>query len=158
MNFPSIVLWGFVATLVLSTLMTSAQKTGQTRMAIPFLIGTAFTANRSKAVAIGFGIHLAIGWLFALVYAAIFEAVGTSNWWLGTLLGLGHAAVLLAGVVPVLPGMHPRMASEHRGPEPTRALEPPGFLALNYGARTPLTVLVSHAAYGAILGAFYQLG
>jgi len=32
----------------------------------------------------------------------------------------------------MLPGLHLRMASEQRGPEPTRQLEPPGFLALNY--------------------------
>ena len=49
------------------------------------------------------------------------------------------------------------MASELRGPEPTKALEPPGFLALNYGRRTPLVTLVAHAVYGLILGAFYHL-
>ncbi len=33
-------------------------------------------------------------------------------------------------------------------------LEPPGFLLLNYGARTPLVMTVVHVAYGAIVGAF----
>jgi hypothetical protein len=36
-------------------------------------------------------------------------------------------------------------------------LEPPGFMALNYGIRTPISVLFSHFVFGAILGAFYQL-
>jgi hypothetical protein len=49
------------------------------------------------------------------------------------------------------------MASEQRGPEPTRQLEPPGFLALNYGRRTPLSVILAHLVYGTILGAFYRL-
>ena len=49
------------------------------------------------------------------------------------------------------------MASEQHGPTPTRQLEPPGFLALNYGRRTPISVLVAHLVYGAILGAFYRL-
>jgi hypothetical protein len=62
--------------------------------------------------------------------------------------------VLTAGVA-LLPGMHPRMAGEQHGPTPTRQLEPPGFLALNYGRRTPLTIIVAHVLYGAILGAFY---
>jgi len=38
------------------------------------------------------------------------------------------------------------MASEQRGPEPTRALEPPGVLALNYGRQTPVVTLVAHVA------------
>ena len=49
------------------------------------------------------------------------------------------------------------MASEQRGPTPTRQLEPLGFLALNYGRRTPLSVVIAHVLYGAILGGFYHL-
>jgi len=60
-------------------------------------------------------------------------------------------------VMPTLPAMHPRMASVHHGPEPTRQLEPPGFMALNYGRQTPAVTLVAHIFYGAILGAFYRL-
>jgi hypothetical protein len=47
------------------------------------------------------------------------------------------------------------MASEDQGPEPTRNLEPPGFLALNYGRRTPLAAMLAHLVYGAVLGGFY---
>jgi hypothetical protein len=53
--------------------------------------------------------------------------------------------------------MHPRMASEQQGPTPTEQLEPPGFMALNYGRRTPIAVILSHTVYGGILGAFYRL-
>jgi hypothetical protein len=49
------------------------------------------------------------------------------------------------------------MASDSTGPEPTKMLEPPGFLALNYGYRTPLAVLIAHIAYGTVLGAFYNV-
>jgi hypothetical protein len=31
-------------------------------------------------------------------------------------------------------------------------LEPPGLLALNYGAGTPVVTLVAHLVYGAVLG------
>ena len=34
-----------------------------------------------------------------------------------------------------------------------RRLQPPGFLALNYGYRTPLTTIAAHALYGLVLGA-----
>jgi hypothetical protein len=49
------------------------------------------------------------------------------------------------------------MASSFQGPQPTNALEPPGFMALNYGRRTPIVSLASHVVYGAILGHFYEI-
>jgi len=49
------------------------------------------------------------------------------------------------------------MASEEQGPTVTRQLEPPGPLALHYGASTPFFVLLGHAAYGLVLGALYKL-
>jgi len=49
------------------------------------------------------------------------------------------------------------MATDARGPEPTRELEPPGFMALNYGRRTPLVTLLAHVLFGAILGTFYRV-
>jgi hypothetical protein len=30
-------------------------------------------------------------------------------------------------------------------------------MALNYGVQTPISVLLAHAAFGAILGSLYQL-
>jgi hypothetical protein len=59
--------------------------------------------------------------------------------------------------VGLMPGLHPRMASEQHGPEAQNMLEPPGFLALHYGVRTPVAVILSHAAFGAIFGIFYHL-
>jgi len=49
------------------------------------------------------------------------------------------------------------LAGETRGPTVARSLEPPGFLGLHYGPRTPISLLFSHLVYGAILGAFYPL-
>ena len=60
-------------------------------------------------------------------------------------------------IVPLLPSFHPRMASEQHGPAAHRLLEPPGFMAMHYGVRTPIAVMASHAIFGAILGAFYHL-
>jgi hypothetical protein len=36
-------------------------------------------------------------------------------------------------------------------------LEPPGFLMLNYGRRTPIVSVLAHVAYGAIVGGFTSL-
>jgi len=83
--------------------------------------------------------------------------VGHATWWMGAAFGTLHGLVVLIALLPLLPGLHPRMASERRGPEPTRALEPPGFLGLNYGRRTPLVTVFAHIVYGAILGGFYRV-
>ena len=66
----------------------------------------------------------------------------------------GPAFVLLV-ILPVLPGLHPRMASPSQGPSVRRLLEPPGLMAMNYGVRTPIAVVASHVIFGAILGAGY---
>src|SRR5579863_2156212 len=50
-------------------------------------------------------------------------------------------------------GQAVRVASERHGPVAQRQHETPGFMALNYGYQTPISVLVAHAAFGAILGA-----
>ncbi len=157
MNGSGIMLWGFVGTVILTTLMAGSQALGLTRMNIPFMLGTMVTPDRDRAKLVGFGMHLANGWLFAALYAAAFQSWCRASWWLGMLIGVVHALFVLVAAMPLLPGMHPRMASEQRGPSPTRQLEPPGFLALNYGKRTPISVVLSHLVYGAILGAFYRL-
>jgi uncharacterized membrane protein YagU involved in acid resistance len=157
MDLGSATLWGLIATLALTTLMQGAQGLGLSRMSIPFILGMILTPNRNTAPILGFAIQCAIGWAVAIVYALVFESLGTARWWLGGLMGLAHGIFILVAVLPLLPGVHPRMASEHHGPEPTGALEPPGFLALNYGRRTPLVTLVAHMLYGVVLGAFYQL-
>ncbi len=157
MNGRGITLWGFVGTVILTTLMAGSQALGLTRMNIPFMLGTMVTPDRDRAKLVGFGMHLANGWLFAALYAATFQSWRRATWWLGALVGLVHALFVLVAAMPLLPGMHPRMASEQRGPTPTRQLEPPGVLALNYGKRTPVSVVLAHLVYGAILGTFYRL-
>lgn len=157
MNTRSISLWGFVSTLVLTSLMAGTQALGLTRMNLPYLLGTMVTPDRDRAKLLGFGMHLVNGWLFASLYAAAFQSWRRATWWLGAAIGLVHAVFVLVAATSVLPAMHPRMASEEQGPTPTRQLEPPGFLALNYGHRTPLSVILSHIVYGGILGAFYRL-
>lgn len=153
----SAALWGLVGTIVLTTIMAASQSLGLTRMNLPFMLGTMFTADRDRANILGFLVHLVNGWIFAALYVAAFENLNLATWWLGAGIGLVHASFVLAAGMPVLPSLHPRMASEQHGPAPTRLLEPPGSFALNYGRRTPVSVLLAHAIYGAILGAFYNV-
>ncbi len=156
-NWGGWLFWGFVSTLILTTLLAGSQGLGFTRMNLPYMLGTMLTPNRDRARLYGFGLHLIVGWIFSLLYVLAFGFLGVATWWSGTLIGIAHGAFVLVVGVSLLPGIHPRMASEQHGPSATRELEPPGFLALNYGFRTPLSILVSHAIFGAMLGAFYAL-
>jgi uncharacterized membrane protein YagU involved in acid resistance len=157
MNMRGTVLWGFVATVVLTGLMAGSQRLGLTRMNIPFMLGSMMTPNRDRAKLIGFFVHMMNGWIFASVYAAAFQSWRRATWWLGAGIGLVHALFVLTAVMPIMPSMHPRMASEDQGPTPPRQLEPPGSMAFNYGRRTPISVILAHLIYGGILGAFYRL-
>jgi hypothetical protein len=156
-NVSSWLLWGFVATVVLTTIMAGAQGLRLTRMSLPYMLGTMFTPGRDRAKLLGFVVHLGNGLAFSLLYVAAFESWDRAGPALGAAIGLVHAAFVLTAGMRYLPGLHPRMASETQGPSVTRQLEPPGFLALNYGGRTALVVVLAHAVFGAILGAFYRL-
>jgi uncharacterized membrane protein YagU involved in acid resistance len=157
MNLGGWLLWSFVATLALTSVMAGSQGLRLTRMNLPYMLGSLFTPNRDRAKVIGFGVHLVNGWIFSLVYVAAFQSLGRANWWIGSAIGLFQAIFVLTVLMSVLPSFHPRMATEEKGPTVTRQLEPPGFLALNYGYQTPVSVVVAHLIYGAILGAFYTV-
>ena len=156
MNWGGWLLWGFVGTAVLTTLMAGSQGLRLTRINLPYILGTMLTPSRDRAKALGFVLHLVNGLIFALLYVAVFESWGKATWWLGAMIGLVHGLFVLTVGMRLLPGLHPRMASELQGPTIVRQLEPPGFLALNYGIQTPVSVLAAHLVFGAILGAFYH--
>jgi hypothetical protein len=146
---------GFVGTIALTTGLRVAQETGRTRMDIPLLLGTAFSASRSKAMVVGYVLHFANGLVFSLGYAAIFLAVGHTGAALGAGLGLAHALVAGGPLVNVLlPAVHPRMGTPWSDSEETPLLEPPGFLLVNYGRHTAVVHVALHVVYGALVGWF----
>ena len=157
MNVASIVLWGFAATMTLTTILIAGQSLGITRIDMPFIVGTMFVSNRDRAKIVGYAVHVVNGWLFAALYALFFEQLHMATWWLGAAIGSLQGFVVVVALLPLLPGLHPRMVSDSRGPEPTRLLEPPGFMTTNYGRMTPVITVFAHTIYGIILGAFYTL-
>jgi hypothetical protein len=149
---------GVIATLVLTSMLTGATALRLTRVDIPFLLGTAFSANRDRAKLIGYGLHFASGVVFAGGYWAVFHVIGDATWWLGALLGLLHG--LVAGTVLVnvlLPVVHPRMGTPFTAANTTPLLEPPGFMLVNYGRATPLLTVAAHVIYGAIVAEIIRL-
>ena len=56
---------GFVGTLVLTTALRAGNGLNLTRIDLPFLLGTAFTSNRTRAKALGYVLHFVVGLAFA---------------------------------------------------------------------------------------------
>jgi hypothetical protein len=152
MDWAGWALFGLIATTALTAVMIAAQLAGLTRLDLPLALGTFVTEDPDRARVAGFFLHLAAGQGFALGYAATFALLHRATWWLGAMLGLLHVAVALTVLLPLLPGVHPRMASHRAGPSSTATLEPPGLLALNYGIQTPAVAIVAHVVYGGLLG------
>ncbi|MDQ0851336.1 hypothetical protein QFZ65_003274 [Arthrobacter sp. B3I9] len=152
MDWPGWALFGLLATTALTAVMIACQMAGWTRLDLPLVLGSLATPDPDKARIAGFFIHLAVGQVFALGYAAVFALLGRATWWIGALLGLLHVAVALTVILPLLPGIHPRMASTRAGPAARAALEPPGLLGLNYGIQTPAVAVAAHVVYGSLLG------
>ena len=150
-------LWGLIATVSMASILQASQGFGLSRMSLPFLIGSAFSGGRKNATVIGFALYILGGWAFAFLYFLFFDSIGIYTWWLGVIVGLIHGAFLLTCALPLLPYVHPRMASEHHGVTNRRQLEPPGFLAMNYGYQTPVATLIAQALYGGVLGACVQI-
>lgn len=153
MDWSGWAVFGLMATGVLSTVLVVAQLTGLTRMDLPLMLGTMLVRDPDRARVVGLFLHVVIGQVFALGYAAAFAVRGSSGATFGMGLGLLHGAVALSLLVPALPGVHPRMASERSGPAATSTvLEPPGLFARNYGASTGVVTIAAHVLYGGLLG------
>ena len=155
-HFATVLLWGFVATILMTTVMVGAQGLGLSRLSLPFLVGTAATANLRQAYLLGYVIYALGAWGFAFIYDALFFSIGAPSWWLGAIIGALHGTFLLTALMH-MPLIHPRMASDYDRPRSDRAIEPPGFLGLYYGRQTPLIALLAHILFGTVVGAGLSL-
>jgi len=154
-SFWAAIAGGFVGTLVLTTGLVLASELGLTRMDVPFLLGTAVSADRTRAKVAGYALHFFFGLAFAAGYWVIFVALGRAGWLPGAALGLLHALFAGTALVNVLlPAVHPRMGTPYSSAREAPLLEPPGFMLLNYGRATPVVTVLAHVAYGAIVGFF----
>lgn len=156
-NVLEMVLWGALATAVMTGIMHGAQGLGLSRLSIPFMVGAMFSGDRRVATVVGFAVYFIGGWIFAFLYFLMLTSLNLLTWWAGGLVGLLHGVLLLVAALPLLPFIHPRMTSDFDAPIATPVLEPPGFLGLNYGAGTPLTLLVAQTVYGLLIGGLPQL-
>jgi hypothetical protein len=144
--------FGFVGTVVLTGVIVFAQLVGWTRMDIPLMLGTMLTPAVDRARLVGVVAHLAAGQCFALIYTFAFWRLGRSGPIVGGIFGVIHGLAALILIIPLLPAIHPRMASERSGPDMHAVLEPPGLFAWNFGAATFVVTLAAHVLFGITLG------
>jgi hypothetical protein len=144
---------GFLGTVVLTTILRGASELGWTRMDLPFLLGTAVTPDRIRAKLAGYAMHFLFGLLFSLGYWLVFATAGRGGIAIGALVGLVHGLFAGTALVSILlPAVHPRMGTGFDAAGSAPLLEPPGFMLINYGRRTPAATILSHVVYGAIVG------
>jgi uncharacterized membrane protein YagU involved in acid resistance len=145
-----------LGTVVMTTVMEGAQALRWSRLSLPYLLGAMVTTDRRWIRIAGATLHVVNGVVFALGYALLFEVLGRSDWWIGMLAGAVHATAVLIVLLPLIHDIHPRMATEDHGPDPTPLLQPPGFVGLNYGIQTPISVIAAHLVYGGIVASLYR--
>ncbi|HEX9619681.1 MAG TPA: hypothetical protein VF989_06085 [Polyangiaceae bacterium] len=110
-------------------------------------LGSLLTLDSNPATwLLGLVIHLVIGAVFGVGYAALFEKVlHRSGAGPGAALGLVHGLLsgLLLGLIPAL---HPLMPG---------LMPAPGLFMVNAGGGAPLLFFGLHAMFGAIVGRWY---
>ena len=151
MNALAWAISGFGATVVLTLMLVGAQGLGLTRMSLPYLLGTMFTPDRDRARLVGVLVHLLNGWISRSSTSPRSRWPARATLLLGALIGLVHGLFVAAVGLPVLPAFHPRVARPHAGPTTERRLEPPGFMARNYGWSTAAVLVAAHVVFGLLL-------
>ena len=94
MDWQGWVVVGLLATSALTAVLVLSQLAGMTRMDLPMLLGSTLVVDDpDRARVLGSAMHVGVGQVFALGYAAVFALLGRAGWPLGAALGLLHAVV-----------------------------------------------------------------
>lgn len=146
MNIRKAFIAGIIASAVMVLIMALARAMGAC-VDMPMMIGT-MPGNGPSGAAwlIGFVVMMIAGGIGGIAYAATFEAVTRrADVMTGILVAVAPMAVegLMLGFVDK---MHPLMP---------RIMQSPGFFMSNYGVAGVIGFVVSHLAFGAVVGLLY---
>ena len=131
-------------------MLEGAQLLGFTRMSLPFLFGTFVSGDRGLALVLGYVLYCRAD---GSSRSSMRDHAGGRRFELVVRAGAGlrSRAFLVIVFLPLLPYVHPRMATEYSGPDALRRLEPPGAFGLNYGRATPVSTVIAQVLFGLIL-------
>ncbi len=147
MNIGGAIVAGVIGTFAMSLLMLVGPRMGMPKMAIWEMLGSMMDADGNNSL--GWILHFMMGSIFALIYAALWNA-GIGSVSAGGGLAFGAVHFLLAGtamsMVPVM----------HAGIKAGKA-KAPGFLMLNSGMMGLVGGLSGHLAFGLVVALGYAL-
>lgn len=139
---------GFLATLAITTTIYLLPALGLPQIDLPIWAARLFTSRPVNVATLGLAIHLVVGFGFAWLYTAHVEPrLALTPTMAGGAYGLGLWAFAQAIAVPTLGVVATALG---RGTETS-----PGLLSHHLGAAAALGSLVSHVAYGVVLGFVY---
>jgi hypothetical protein len=138
---------GVIGGAVMVAIVAIVRALNITGLDLSMLWGSLFTHTESGGTwALGFIVHLIVSGLIALIFAAVFEAIRASNWWIGLIGGAIYAVV--AGLV--IAGYHVAVTTAAG-----TVVESPGAFASNYGSIAFGTFIIAYLVYGIIVGSMY---
>jgi hypothetical protein len=154
---------GLLGTAVMSTMMKLSARMGMTDMPpMELVTGSMMTGDPDRAKQLGILIHWGMMGtvVFGLGYAALFTVLG-SGWPTGAIIGLLHGAAVGLLFLPMMPALHPRMSGDAAAHGSIRIagsvqLGAPGLFGSNWGAMTPVGLLLGHVVYGVVVALVYQ--
>jgi hypothetical protein len=147
MQFGKAIGAGVTGALAMTVLMAIVRWAGMP-VNLEMMLGTMVGREPGPATwVVGLAIHLMMGALFAIAYAAAFEyATHRAGAAVGAGIGLAHAA--FSGIMmAAIPAIHPMV------PE---AMPSPGMFMVNMGLAGVTLFLVEHVMFGAIVGGIYR--
>jgi len=139
MNIIGAVTAGLVGTMIISMVMVMAPKMGMPKMAIWEMLGSMFSPTGN--VALGWMMHLMMGVVFGVVYAALWSVgIGAVTVVSGLVFGIAHWLVvgLMMGGMPMM----------HAGIKSGGVAAPGVFMLNNGGMMSFMGGLMGHMIYG----------
>lgn len=147
MNVIGAITAGLGGTVVISMVMAMAPKMGMPKMDIVGMLGTMF--NKDGNVILGWVVHLMMGTIFALIYAALWSfGIGSATLIWGLVFGAGHwlVAGMMMGVMPM---MHAGIKSG--------TVDAPGVFTMNNGGIMAfMGGMVGHMIFGMVVALTYS--
>ena len=148
MNIIGAIVAGLVGTIIISMVMMMAPKMGLPKMAIWEMLGAMFSPDGN--VALGWAMHLMMGIVFGLIYAALWAAgLGSVSVVSGLIFGIVHwlVAGLMMGGMPMM----------HAGIKAGAVSAPGVFMLKNGGLMGFMGGLMGHAIFGVVVALVYGL-
>ena len=143
---PALVLSsGFLATLVITTVMSVLLLFGVAQVDLPIWLSRLFVSDPVTVQAIGLATHLTMGLGFAWVFALVEPHLRFSPGQNGLVFGVVVWAMVQAIGVPTLSEVASLIRADH-------GVSSVGWLASRLGVGAAIASLVAHLAYGVSLG------